>query len=490
MVGKKAATAAEDRTTAPPPAKKRRASAKEQVALRVDAAVEADEVMDAHELATNAELHSATKARLLFEWLIYPLKADEFYANYWEQRPLVIKRKCPSFYDGWFSKDDMDRILKEHTLHYGQDLDLTKYVDETRYTLNPEGAATSKQVWKHYDDGCSVRMLCPQKFSDPVWKLLSVLESEWGCMAGANTYLTPKGTQGFAPHFDDIEAFLLQTEGCKHWKVYAPVDDASTLPRYPSGNFSPDEIGKPILEVELERGDLLYFPRGFIHQAQSAPEIHSLHLTVSTGQQNTVGNFLEVLLPQALAGAINGEVDLRRSLPRDYLDYMGVMYSDQANDAKRKEFSDKLKGALKLVLGEAMGMLDAAADQMAKNFLVDRLPPALEDEEEDCTNDNSPMQKITVNTQLKLVRHNVARLVIEDGKAIVYHCRDNSRQHHEVPISPLEFELDDAESIEFIFASYPEYFRVGDLPHEDPEDQIGLVQALYKEGILMFLKSD
>lgn len=446
--------------------------------------------MDPHELVANTELHSATKARLLFEWMIYPVKADEFYAHYWEKRPLVIKRQCPSFYDGWFSKAELDRVLKEHTLSYGQDVDLTKYVDDTRYTLNPSGAATAKQVWKHFDDGCSVRMLCPQKFCDSVWKLLSVLESEFGCMAGANTYLTPKNTQGFAPHFDDIEAFLLQTEGCKRWKVYAPLDDNTTLPRYPSGNFKPEEIGKPMLEVDLEQGDLLYFPRGFIHQAVAAPDMHSLHLTVSTGQQNTIGNFLELLLPQALGGAINSNVALRRSLPREYLDYMGVMFSDREGDEQRKAFGEQLKGALKLVLGESMGMLDATADQMAKNFLVDRLPPALEDEEENCTNDNSPLQKITVNTQLKLVRHNVARLVIEDGKAVLYHCRDNSRQHHETPLSPLEFELDDAESIEFILASYPNYFRVGDLPHEDPEDQKGLAKALYKEGILMFLKSD
>ena len=35
-------------------------------------------------------------------------------------------------------------------------------------------------------------------------------------------YLTPAGTQGFAPHYDDIEAFVLQLEGQKHWKVYNP----------------------------------------------------------------------------------------------------------------------------------------------------------------------------------------------------------------------------------------------------------------------------
>ncbi|KAG1713052.1 hypothetical protein DVH05_000779 [Phytophthora capsici] len=209
------------------------------------------------------------------------------------------------------------------------------------------------------------------------------------------------------------------------------------LARYSSGNYKPEELGKPVLEMDLEQGDLLYFPRGFIHQARAHKEKHSLDLTVSTGQQNTMGNFLEVLLPQALAGAINTNVDLRRSLPRDYLDYMGVMHSDREGDSERKEFANKLKGALKTVLGEAMGMLDAAADQMAKNFLVDRLPPALEDEEENCTSDNSPLQKITVNTQLKLIRHGVARMVIEDGKAVVYHCRENSRMHHEVLFLPL-----------------------------------------------------
>lgn len=35
-------------------------------------------------------------------------------------------------------------------------------------------------------------------------------------------YLTPPGTQGFAPHYDDIEAFILQLEGKKYWRLYNP----------------------------------------------------------------------------------------------------------------------------------------------------------------------------------------------------------------------------------------------------------------------------
>lgn len=34
------------------------------------------------------------------------------------------------------------------------------------------------------------------------------------------------------------------------------------------GNLSEKEIGNPILDVVLEPGDLLYFPRGTIHQVK------------------------------------------------------------------------------------------------------------------------------------------------------------------------------------------------------------------------------
>jgi ribosomal protein L16 Arg81 hydroxylase len=82
------------------------------------------------------------------------------------------------------------------------------------------------------------------------------------------SYLTPVSSAGFAPHWDDIDAFMLQVEGKKYWKVYAPENAEHTLPLDSSQNFTDDDFKerKPIFEGWLEQGDLLYVPRGFVHQ--------------------------------------------------------------------------------------------------------------------------------------------------------------------------------------------------------------------------------
>jgi ribosomal protein L16 Arg81 hydroxylase len=75
--------------------------------------------------------------------------------------------------------------------------------------------------------------------------------------------------------------------------LYAPKSESEALPRFSSGNFSQDEIGDPIMELILEPGDLLYFPRGTIHQGHTVPGCHSLHVTLSCYQRNTWGDLME-----------------------------------------------------------------------------------------------------------------------------------------------------------------------------------------------------
>ena len=58
-------------------------------------------------------------------------------------------------------------------------------------------------------------------------------------------------------------------------------------------------------------------------------------------------------------------------------------------------------------------------------------------------------------------------MLIENGKAVVYHLMANSKEMHGNPLQPLEFEIEDAGAIGILLASYPTWVKVEDLPVEN-----------------------
>ncbi|XP_056203355.1 ribosomal oxygenase 1 [Falco biarmicus] len=435
---------------------------------------------------------SRQRAGELFRWLVAPVAPAEFLGRHWEQAPLLVRRGDPGYYTGLFSTAEFDAALRSGRVHFGTHLDVTSYADGVRETHNPAGPALPAVVWDFYQNGCSLRLLSPQAFSSTVWQFLSILQEHFGSMAGANTYLTPPGTQGFAPHYDDIEAFVLQLEGKKHWRVYSPRKDAEVLPRFSSTNLTQAELGKPVLETVLEAGDMLYFPRGFIHQGDCLPDAHSLHITVSSYQRNTWGDLLEKLLPAALQMALEEDVEYRQGLPMDYLGYMGVANSDVA-DARRTAFMEKVQSLIKKLVDYAP--IDAAVDQRAKSFLHDSLPPVLTQSEKVQSvygfparwQDGGPCNVdilITKDTEVRLLRHGIIRLCNEEAGVMLYYTTENSRVYHKEEPKFLELDPEYTDSIEFLLSSYPNHVSVDTLPCETLEDKISLATLLFEKGIL------
>ena len=74
------------------------------------------------------------------------------------------------------------------------------------------------------------------------------LETYFGCLVGSSAYLTPPRTQGLAPHHDDVEVFILQTEGSKTWRLYNPLQK---LARTSSQDLPRSVIGAPTHEFTL-----------------------------------------------------------------------------------------------------------------------------------------------------------------------------------------------------------------------------------------------
>lgn len=130
-------------------------------------------------------------------------------------------------------------------------------------------------------------------------------------------------------------------------------------------------------------------------------------------------------------------------------------------------------------------MVDTSCDQIGKRFLSDRLPPAFTEMEASLTNEGNPKTKITASTMCRLARPGIARLVLEDDKAVLYHCVDNSCVYHGQPLEPMEFEMDDAAALEQLLTTVePHWICVRDLFHDEIQDKIDIANSLFKEGIL------
>jgi hypothetical protein len=76
-----------------------------------------------------------------------------------------------------------------------------------------------------FDRGKTVILTAMQCRWGPVAALCRRLEERFGCPVHTNLYLTPLGAQGFDPHYDTHEVFVLQIEGTKHWRLYGPGRD-------------------------------------------------------------------------------------------------------------------------------------------------------------------------------------------------------------------------------------------------------------------------
>lgn len=445
----------------------------------------------------------------MLDWMLRPCTTHQFIKQHLDQRPLHISRhKHQHYFDGLLTKADIQQLLNSQQLQYGTNVDVTSYTNGQRTNLNFNGSESTDQletadastVLRRFNkESCSVRVLHPQRWVEPVYKLLSMLEDELRSPVGCNAYLTPPSSQGFAPHWDDIDAFVLQVEGSKRWRLYAPDDNADLLPRDSSRDFQEEELGKLLLDVTLHPGDLLYMPRGCIHQAQALPDAHSLHLTVSANQHCSWTDLFELSLPRALQLAGDECIELRRSLPLDMSQYMGLIHEEEES-AQRNHFTTTAQQMLQQVTRHMP--LDAAADRMSVQFVQQRLPPyGLH------RRDERPDLEVSESSKITLVRPGIAAMTIEDDNVVLYHCLNNPRILHashpndlakdesedEQPdIAPgrLEFDVDYGEVLERILSAHgSKGISVGKLQMmlddtDSTVDLFALVGDLYSEGLV------
>ncbi len=142
----------------------------------------------------------------------------------------------------------------------------------------------------------------------PLARFCRALEAELGHPAQANSYYTPRRSQGFAVHHDTHDVFVLQVAGEKHWRVYDPLWELPLKQQRWSSAMG--EPGPAVLELTLRAGDTLYLPRGWLHDALTS-ETDSLHVTIGVNLHTWVDAV------RAALDECEEDVEFRRSVPED-----------------------------------------------------------------------------------------------------------------------------------------------------------------------------
>ncbi|XP_040020212.2 ribosomal oxygenase 2 isoform X1 [Gasterosteus aculeatus] len=302
----------------------------------------------------------------LFQSLIQPMGTEQFFREYWEKKPLHLQRTdhdTASYYRSLFQLSDLPGLCAED-LEYYRDVNVVRCINGKKKVLNKPGRVKSSVLNKSFTQNkATIQFHQPQRFKDELWRIQEKLECFFGGLVGSNVYITPQESQGLPAHYDDVEVFVLQLEGQKRWLLYTP-----TVPLASEYSVESEEkIGSPTHDIVLKAGDLLYFPRGTIHQASTPAGVdHSIHVTLSTYQRMSWGDLLLDIFPNLLCDHSKTAVSLREGMPR------GLLLGDSDNLDTSRTLSAGLRALADRLEN---GTQEVRSTHMKRDFIMNRLPP-------------------------------------------------------------------------------------------------------------------
>lgn len=176
----------------------------------------------------------------------------------------------------------------------------------------------------------------------PVASFCRRLSYELGRPVMASAFLTPANAQGFGIHYDIEGVFVLQIEGRKTWKVYPPivpfpVDSQRWTPdALPAEARRELEQRGPHASYELSPGDVLWIPRGWLHDVFTTGQA-SLHLSLG------VPGLTKHEMVTQLLDALAQNEEFRRGLPFDA--FATTDRATQESAAVIKSFAAWVSGA-------------------------------------------------------------------------------------------------------------------------------------------------
>jgi ribosomal protein L16 Arg81 hydroxylase len=218
-----------------------------------------------------------------------PVEADTFFTDHWEQRPLVVARDEPGRFVDLLSEDDVERLICTTAIRHpafrlvreGGQLRLADYTHDVSWRPPFTATVDLPRVLEEWKAGATIVLQALHLHWHPLAVFCRHLEEALGHAVQANAYYTPRDSQGFGVHHDTHDVLVLQVAGEKRWLVYDPVLELPLKSQRYSAALGAH--GEPTSDVTLRAGDVLYLPRGWLHEARTS-STDSLHVTLGIAQ--------------------------------------------------------------------------------------------------------------------------------------------------------------------------------------------------------------
>jgi hypothetical protein len=241
--------------------------------------------------------------------LLDQLPLPEFFENYYGKTWYhSIGANRANRFDELVDLSDLERLLFDRD-------DREDFVQVAGGQVGPGGIidasptrhCTVQAALDHWLSGKSLIFHGIDRRLPAVSELSRDLEGEFKCRVWCNLYLTPAGSHAFTTHYDTHDVFVIQILGSKSWRIGTPAAEFP-LPFQERQKGGPD-IADACHKLVLRPHDVLYVPRGVLHDAVSEAEL-SCHLTVGLHPKT----YLDLILT-AVTIAADRDPRFRKYLP-------------------------------------------------------------------------------------------------------------------------------------------------------------------------------
>ncbi len=376
------------------------------------------------------------------------ISEEEFFRDYFEKKPLVIRRKNPQHYGDLLSIKALDHVLTTKVIQHPKCViaNASKEVKAPEYTYE-SGLIDVARLYQQFEAGGTIVFNNLEEMWPPLMDFTRGMERDVSMRFQCNIYMTPANAQGFPTHYDSHDVFVMQVHGTKHWLVYdTPIELPLKGQRFDRERDKPGEV---TAEFDLEPGDMLYLPRGMMHDAQTR-QGETLHITLGL----LATTWTEVVLEAAAKVAL-GDPEFRRTLPPQY----------SRSDFNRKEAHVYFKHLLQKLIERAD--FDTALDHFADD-LVGTRHALLEGQLEQVLKLGELSAESVVGARPNLLyRHR------NDGEQWIVSCYG----------SDIRFPSHVQDTA--LFALENERYRISDMPGDlDDEGKVVLIKKFIREGLV------